>query len=580
MKPLKTILIGLLMLLLLITCFGCGGGSSKGPVKIKLLPYFGFNGISATSFKTKVVMPTPPPDPTAITNQFTYYLCTPALVGFNSNTSNLKNGDSYTTDFLGQTLTVNISISNNEIIYTGTLADGSGTILVTVDTTHNTFSYDQYIVIQDEPGNYFLGGNKYAIVYFTFNNVLISSQGYFHAVADLMVLEPNNTFATTCDFYSGLGFAGHDLSPDHKITGGYLYSPVVPATQPSGLDALNPLTITKATFLSYFIHKSSWTSSELSDSLFYYDYDLTAICSNTGATPTHQTETTPWVLLTVIPPPATNPNFIIVGDDSTIFTSADGISWSKCYCPPIDPDWTYIFRRVVYGNGRYVVADWYDDNRISTNGINWDVFHVGYSCQFICGIAFGNDVFVCLDDTGEAFMSSDGINWTQTKSYNGKFEYANQLIYANGMFVGVGCSWICTSTDGITWTDRSKAGYGLLGVTYGNGQFVAVGCNNGQILTSSDGINWTDHSKAGYELYGVTYGDGKYIAVGANGAILVSTDRVNWDDHSHGSTCLRGGAYHNGKYVVIGDSGKILVSTDGINWTDHSKGSNDLYAIL
>src|SRR5262249_6069676 len=57
---------------------------------------------------------------------------------------------------------------------------------------------------------------------------------------------------------------------------------------------------------------------------------------------------------------------------------------------------------------------------------------------------------------------------------------------------------------------------GLLGVTYGNGQFVAVGYL-GTVLTSPDAVTWTsqllEHDSI---LEDVAFGNGRFVAVGGH----------------------------------------------------------------
>ena len=81
---------------------------------------------------------------------------------------------------------------------------------------------------------------------------------------------------------------------------------------------------------------------------------------------------------------------------------------------------------------------------------------------------------------------------------------------------------IATSTDGITWTQRTSSfGTSIInGVTYGQGMFAAVG-NSGKIATSTDGVNWTRRT-SGFGtsiINGVTYGQGMFVAVGDWGKV-------------------------------------------------------------
>ena len=69
-----------------------------------------------------------------------------------------------------------------------------------------------------------------------------------------------------------------------------------------------------------------------------------------------------------------------------------------------------------------------------------------------------------------------------------------------------------------------------------NGLFVTVG-NVGSILTSSDGISWTERTSGTTKnLYGVTYGGGLLVAVGDNGTIITSSSGTSWTSRTSGIT--------------------------------------------
>jgi hypothetical protein len=139
-----------------------------------------------------------------------------------------------------------------------------------------------------------------------------------------------------------------------------------------------------------------------------------------------------------------------------------------------------------------------------------------------------------------------------------------------------------TSTDGVTWTQRaSGTNEWIVGVAYGNNQFVAVG-DNGRILRSSDGILWTYAANEGtiFRLNGVIYGGDRWVAVGENGVIVTSTDANTWSPVLSGTTrFLHGLAYYEGCFIATGGSGTILSSSDGLTWTARNSGTtNDLEA--
>src|SRR5690606_21850927 len=92
------------------------------------------------------------------------------------------------------------------------------------------------------------------------------------------------------------------------------------------------------------------------------------------------------------------------------------------------------------------------------------------------------------------------------------------IAYGNGLWVVVEDNgMIRTSTNGIPWTSRySSPTHELYGVAYGNGLWVAVG-ENGRVMTSTNGTSWTVRigGSTNYStLQDVAYGNGLWVAVG------------------------------------------------------------------
>ena len=153
----------------------------------------------------------------------------------------------------------------------------------------------------------------------------------------------------------------------------------------------------------------------------------------------------------------------------------------------------------------------------------------------------------------------------------------------NGLFVTVGnVGSILTSSDGISWTERtSGTTKNLYGVTYGGGLLVAVG-DNGTILTSSSGTSWTSRTSGiTNNLYGVTYGGGLFVTVGDNGTILTSSDGTTWTENGQNLRSNWGDAqyfkavtYRKKLFVLGGRNGKIMNSPDGITWKQRKSGTS------
>jgi hypothetical protein len=96
-------------------------------------------------------------------------------------------------------------------------------------------------------------------------------------------------------------------------------------------------------------------------------------------------------------------------------------------------------------------------------------------------IAYGNSVFVALGNSQFYATSTNGITWTE-RSGNGYSDYSNfnQLIYSDTVFIGVGNnSSYRTSTDGITWTSFTLSGYQTTsGIAYSNAAYTSPTVNN------------------------------------------------------------------------------------------------------
>ena len=181
--------------------------------------------------------------------------------------------------------------------------------------------------------------------------------------------------------------------------------------------------------------------------------------------------------------------------------STDGINWSNgC------GGWG-----IAYGDGKYVYVPYsYSDHTYSTDGFTCQTSaKVSYSYDsgqgYLWDLAYGNGIFVAAAGNGNNFYvtSPDGINWTQ-RFFNGSDHRMNTVSFINGRFVGVGGGGsIGVSSDGLNWSESKvnsdpNANGTLQSVTYGDGKYVIGGSiriNSGTfydgVYTSTDLQNWT-----------------------------------------------------------------------------------------
>jgi hypothetical protein len=202
-------------------------------------------------------------------------------------------------------------------------------------------------------------------------------------------------------------------------------------------------------------------------------------------------------------------------------------------------------------------------------------------------IAYGQGVFVASGDIANCstIYSIDGKNWSHPDQIIAQLKI-NDIIFANGMFVGVGNyaggyggTGIYYSVDGVTWNSQVLSGEATLrAITYANNLFVAV-ADQSTIWYSSDGKNWTIATGLSGEanFNDITYANNTFVAVADEGTIWWSSDGKQWtianeippDGPDITFTKVAFGA---GQFVAVADVGDkevvpIYCSEDGKNWS-------------
>lgn len=185
------------------------------------------------------------------------------------------------------------------------------------------------------------------------------------------------------------------------------------------------------------------------------------------------------------------------------------------------------------------------------------------------GAAYGLGIFVVVGANG-ILTSSDGVSWVQRSNVP-----LRAVAYGAGKFVAVGDSGQnYSSVDGVSWVQGSTsvvAGVSFYSICHGAGLFVAVGNNTSSaIATSTDGVSWTLRSTGAANLRGVTHGGGIFVAVGEQFARIYSVNGVDWlraPGFTTGTNALRGVAYGKGVFCAVSSTGGIYTSADGELWS-------------
>lgn len=346
-----------------------------------------------------------------------------------------------------------------------------------------------------------------------------------------------------------------------------------------------------------------------------------------------------------------NGQYMAVGYNGTLITSPDGETWQKVN---VGTD-TDRLTDITYGNGKYVIvataSDYVARIYTSGNGLDWHET-AAVPHHWLYGVAYGDDGFVAVGQSGKILISEDGENWdvitvdpmdytllsityadgdgdgkyvaTGMRKHTGITQHGAIMTSENGVawevthtdgnnilwdiayagtFVAVGGAstgsyYICTSSDGVTWTQRSNYGSAyaqLFSVTYDSSKFIAVGNTNSGgssgpnkafVTTSVNGIDWTDRTdttKSGLRVVVSDANNYRSVVMGGTGNIYTSDDGgASWIYQTLGTTkTLRDVAWNGSSlYVAVGDGGTIQTSPDGESWTIQTSGTaNDLMQV-
>lgn len=247
-----------------------------------------------------------------------------------------------------------------------------------------------------------------------------------------------------------------------------------------------------------------------------------------------------------------------------------------------------------YGNGIYSAGGldaWYWR---STDGVNWSGTKIlAFSGNPVWSVLNANGLYLAAVGTN-ILSSLDAVTWTTRHNYTTTYA----MTFGNGLYLAGGeadmsSASIRTSTDGITWTNRTSTfGNGTVyGIEYGNNVYVAVAALNfsggGEVRTSTNGITWTTRTLAvNTGIYGLAYGNGIFVAGGDGGRIQTSTDGITWTSRTSnfGTGRIRKVLYGDGGFLAVGQDGGAstshVVSTDGITWTTRTNtfGTSTLWA--
>jgi hypothetical protein len=216
-------------------------------------------------------------------------------------------------------------------------------------------------------------------------------------------------------------------------------------------------------------------------------------------------------------------------------------------------------------------------------------------------VAYGNNMFMAVGDSGTVLTSADGITWV--KRNTGRLQcYYKGIVFFNSKFITVADSisaaytlapFICyASADGVTWTR------GIIASTYsttitslqadlavGNNELLAIhsystttpaASTTCQVYRSTTGLTWTNKSLLSpYALNALCYGKSVYVLGGASACYSSSDDSV-WINRT--STGINDIIFANNQFMACGTG--IKASADGMTWTSKNTAITGLKGLV
>ena len=229
---------------------------------------------------------------------------------------------------------------------------------------------------------------------------------------------------------------------------------------------------------------------------------------------------------------------------------------------------------VAYATNQWVAVGEQGTILTSPDGISWTKRPSGFPTRWLVSVGYGAGIWIAVGEGGLVLTSPDAVVWTPRIS--GTTARLNGIAYGGARWIAVAESGeLITSTDSANWTKLSPSTDRLRGLLYAYGQFVITG-DNGLMRTT---IDTTDYAAnvlpGGFFVESVAYGRRAFVAVGEDGYAITSTDAVTWSSLASGTTSyLRGITFFNGQFIAVGTSGAILTTpAPGTAWTARTSGT-------
>jgi photosystem II stability/assembly factor-like uncharacterized protein len=284
--------------------------------------------------------------------------------------------------------------------------------------------------------------------------------------------------------------------------------------------------------------------------------------------------------------------FYLTGKNNRAYSDDGGSSWKQLYGNNAQRD------TAGDGNGNFLTV-------VGSGGyIRWDttarplesyektIHYPGFKPSMPSVTYFQGSYYAAGYETdtmpqlGRIFkLNDDGESWEHIAVQGPALENKRfNKIRTNGTtMVAVGeYGLIATSTDGMTWTQRTSGSSQHLtdvAVPADGKPIMAIGMYNTFTISEDGGVTWEaygfDYNKD--DVISVTYARGYYVISMENGQIFYSTDARNWTEFDHGFGRIGINAINidlPGQMVIAGGGGLVYSVSKEITTTSLASSAN------
>lgn len=133
--------------------------------------------------------------------------------------------------------------------------------------------------------------------------------------------------------------------------------------------------------------------------------------------------------------------FVAVGREEKLFTSPDGLHWTR---QDLNYDTGMVLYSVIWDGQRFLVSGWHGEIFESVDGVHWNLIYLGPAYFGIFRLFYEGGQYIGLVyygyDVNIVAVSPDAVHWTYGPTPFYPLNSVNQIYYDGRQYVGVGGS--------------------------------------------------------------------------------------------------------------------------------------------